>query len=181
MFVHKIDEEVSLKLLELQDAARVYALTDNSRAYLREWLSWVDTTTSIEDTKGFIQHCLDGYAQNKSITTAIIYKGEIVGTAGYNNIDWTNKAVSIGYWLSEDFQGLGIMTKVTKGLTDYALHDLKLNRVEIKAAGENIKSRSIPERLGFINEGRIRQAEWLYDRYVDHIVYGMLAEDWGEK
>jgi ribosomal-protein-serine acetyltransferase len=70
------------------------------------------------------------------------------------------------------------MTKVVRALTDYALKELGLHKVEIRAAVGNKKSRSIPERLGFVNEGCIRQAEWLYDHYVDHVVYGILAEEW---
>lgn len=181
MFLLKIDEEVSLKLVELKDAERVFELTDYSREYLREWLPWLDMTTSIEDTKGFIKSCRQGYAENNSMTTFILFKGEIVGTAGYNKIDWTNKIAYIGYWLGKDYQGNGIMTKVAKVLTDYAFHELGLNKVSISAAVENKKSRSIPERLGFVNEGCIRQAEWLYDHYVDHMVYGMLARDWDKK
>jgi ribosomal-protein-serine acetyltransferase len=61
---------------------------------------------------------------------------------------------------------------------NYGLHDLGLNRVEIRAAEFNTRSRAIPERLGFTQEGIIRQAEWLYDYYVDHVVYGMLSEEW---
>ncbi|HLR53575.1 MAG TPA: GNAT family protein, partial [Pseudogracilibacillus sp.] len=41
-------------------------------------------------------------------------------------------------------------------------------------------SSRIPERLGFQYEGRLRQAEWLYDDYVDHFVYGLLKEEWQE-
>lgn len=72
------------------------------------------------------------------------------------------------------------MTKVAKALTEYAFCRLNLNKVEIWAAVENKKSRSIPERLDFVEEGSIRQVEWLYDHYVDHIVYGMLANEWTE-
>lgn len=178
MFIYKIDDEVSLKLVELKDAERVFELTDHSREYLREWLPWLDMTTNVEDTKSFIQSCLENYAENKGITTFILYKGEIVGTAGYNKINWSNKIAYIGYWLGKDYQGFGIMTKVAKALTDYAFAELKLNRVDIRAAEKNIKSRAIPERLGFVCEGKIRQAEWLYDHYVDHIVYGMLVTEW---
>lgn len=181
MFVYKIDEEVSLKLVELKDAERVFELTDHSREYLREWLPWLDMTTSVEDTKSFIKSCLRNYAEDKSMTAFILYKGAIVGTAGYNQIDWSNKVAYIGYWLGKDYQGFGIMTKVVKALTDYAFNKLKLNRVDIRAAKENAKSRAIPERLGFGYEGQIRQAEWLYDHYVDHIVYGMLATEWNSK
>nr|WP_245747491.1 GNAT family protein [Anaerobacillus alkalidiazotrophicus] len=123
---------------------------------------------------------LKGFSENKSLNTVILFKGEIVGVAGYNNINWANRTAYIGYWLGEGFQGNGIMTKVAKALTDYALHDLKLNKVEIRAAVGNKKSRTIPERLNFVNEGTIRQAEWLYDRYVDHVVYGVLKEEWNK-
>ena len=53
-----------------------------------------------------------------------------------------------------------------------------ISKVEIRVASGNINSRSIPYRLGFVEEGCIRQAEWLYDHYVDHIVYGMLVKEW---
>jgi ribosomal-protein-serine acetyltransferase len=180
MFNYKIDEDVSLKLVELKDAERIYTLTDQSRDYLREWLPWLDGTTSVEDTRSFIESNLKGYAENKSMTTFILYKGEVVGTAGYNQLDWSNKIAYIGYWLGKGYQGNGIMTRVAGALTDYAFNELKLNRVDIRVAVENKKSRLIPERLGFVNEARIRKAEWLYDHYVDHIVYGMLAEDWNK-
>jgi ribosomal-protein-serine acetyltransferase len=115
------------------------------------------------------------------MNTVILFRGEIVGAASFNQIDWTNKTAYIGYWLTAEYQGNGIMTKTARALTDYAIKELKLNRVVIKAAVENKKSRAIPEKLGFVNEGCIRQAEWLYDHYVDHMIYGMLAEDWNEE
>lgn len=178
MFVHKIDENVSLRLIEVNDAEKIFELTDKSRGYLREWLPWLDSTTKVEDTKGFIKGCLKGYAENISLTTVILFDEEIVGVAGFNRINWSNKTAYIGYWLGEEFQGKGIMTKAAKALTDYAFHHLNLNKVDIRAASGNKKSRSIPERLNFVNEGCIRRAEWLYDHFVDHIVYGVLAEEW---
>ncbi len=178
MFLYRIDEELSLKLSELKDAERVFELTNQSRECLREWLPWLDSTTKLDDTKEYIKMSLKGFAENKMMNTVIIFKGQIVGVASYNIINHSNKTVQIGYWLGEEYQGNGIMTKVVKALTEYALNYLKLNKVEIRVAVDNKKSRRIPERLGFVNEGCIRQSEWLYDHYVDHVVYGMLAQDW---
>ena len=180
MFTYKIDDDLSLKFIELRDAERVFELTNNSREYLREWLPWLDFTTKVEDTKAFINNSLKNFPENKSLNTVILFKEEIVGIAGFNEINWSNKTAYIGYWLGEGYQGNGIMTRVAKALTDYAINDLSLNKVEIRAAVENEKSRSIPERLGYVKEGYIRQAEWLYNHYVDHVVYGMLAEEWNE-
>ncbi|MCW1927797.1 GNAT family N-acetyltransferase [Bhargavaea beijingensis] len=178
MSIHKINEDLSLKLIGLSDSESVFELTDRSRDHLRKWLPWLDSTTKIEDTTEFIKGCLKGFAENKSLTAVILFKGEVVGVAGYNDINWSNKTAYIGYWLGEGFQGNGIMTAVAKTLTNYAFDELGLDKVEIRAAVGNRKSRAIPERLNFVNEGCIRQAEWLYDHYVDHVVYGILAEEW---
>ncbi|MBP3041791.1 GNAT family N-acetyltransferase [Bacillaceae bacterium Marseille-Q3522] len=178
MFVYKIDNNVSLKLIEIKDAETLFKLTDHSRDVLRKWLPWLDTTTKLDDTKTFIGTSLNDFAANKSLHTVILFHNEMVGTASFNHFDWANKSTSIGYWLDKSYHGKGIMTKVVSGLIDYAFNELKLNRVEIRAASQNKKSRAIPERLGLVKEGCIRQAEWLYDHFVDHIVYGMLAEDW---
>jgi ribosomal-protein-serine acetyltransferase len=178
LFIHKVDEDISLKIPELKDAEEFFRLTDSSREYLRDWLPWLDGTKTPEDTKEFLRFALSNYAEQKSLTTLILYKGKIAGTAGFNSINWSNQIAYVGYWLGHEFQGNGIMTKVVEALTDYAFADLQLNKVEIRAAVENKKSRSIPERLNFVYEGRIRRAEKLYERHVDHEIYGMLAEEW---
>lgn len=181
MFIHKINDELSLKLTDVRDSKQLFELTDGSRSYLKEWLPWLDFTIKEEDTKAFIEGTLRGFADHKSLSTVILFKGKIAGTAGFNSITWPNKTAYIGYWLGKDFQGNGIMTKVAETLTEIAFNEYGLNKVEIRAAVENIKSRSIPERLGYKHEGTIREAEWLYDHYVDHAVYGMLAREWEQK
>lgn len=180
MFIHKIDDELSLRLVEMRDAKRIFELTDQSREYLKEWLPWLDYTLKVEDTEDFIKMGRTNFVESKSMNTVILYKEEIAGLAGFNEISNSNKTAKIGYWLGQGYQGHGIMTRVAKTLTDYAIDTLKMNKVEIRVATENTKSRAIPERLGFTEEGTIRRAEWLYDRYVDHVVYGVLAEEWNK-
>ena len=180
MFVHKIDEDLSLKLIEYRDAQKIFNVLNHSRPYLKEWLPWLDHTTKLEDLLEYIKASLEGFAKHKTMNTVILFQNQMVGIAGYNEINWLNKTAYIGYWLSEEFQGKGIMTRVAKALTEYAINDLSLNKVEIRAAKSNMKSRGIPERLGYTNEGCIRQAEWLYDHYVDHVIYGVLAQEWNK-
>ncbi|MGE7673767.1 GNAT family N-acetyltransferase [Lysinibacillus sp. NPDC094403] len=173
-----INSELSLRTIELEDANAVFALTDTSRVYLREWLPWLDFTKEVADTTAYIEGCIKGYEAKSSLSLVIIFRNEIVGIAGFNTINHSNKIAAIGYWLSEGAQGHGIMTKTVQALLQYAFEDLQLNKIEIRAAVGNAKSRAIPERLGFTKEGTIRAAEWLYDHYVDHVAYGMLASEW---
>jgi ribosomal-protein-serine acetyltransferase len=66
-------------------------------------------------------------------------------------------------------------------MVNYAFRELGLNRVEIQVATDNMRSRAIPERLGFTQEGILRDDVWLRDRFVDHVVYGMLAREWDQQ
>ncbi|MFF3025222.1 GNAT family N-acetyltransferase [Gottfriedia sp. NPDC057948] len=180
MLIHKVDEDVSLRMLNINDAEEFYNLTISSKAYLKEWLGWLDFIESVEDTVQNINARLKSFVDNGGIprSFAIIYKGEIAGTIGFTDINKSNKIGTIGYWLGEHFQGKGIMSKAFKSLIDYGFKDLGLNKIEVSVAVANNKSRALPERFGFVEEGKIRQAEWLYDHYVDHIIYGLLVNEW---
>jgi ribosomal-protein-serine acetyltransferase len=70
------------------------------------------------------------------------------------------------------------VTRSVEAVVRRAFDDLKLNRVEMFCADKNLKSRAIPERLSFRIEGIMRQNEWLYDHFVDHVVYGMIRSDY---
>lgn len=178
MFSYRIDDKLHIKLLELHHAEELFKLSDRHRDHLRKWLPWVDGTTTVEDTKLFIQSSLQQFAAQNGFQAAIWCEGHIVGCIGLHVIDWNNKKTSIGYWLAPEQQGKGIMTRACRALIDYSFNELNLNRIEIRAGEFNQKSRAIPERLGFVQEGIVRQAEWLYDHYIDHVIYGMLAEHW---
>lgn len=65
-----------------------------------------------------------------------------------------------------------------RAVVDYAFGRLGLHRVEIRCAADNHRSRAIPERLGFTQEGVLRESGYLNGRFVDMVVYGVLASEW---
>lgn len=70
-----------------------------------------------------------------------------------------------------DFQGKGIMTRVVRWITDYAIRVLKLYKIEIHCPAKNKKSRAIPERLGFIVEEIKTKNTLINNEYHDMFVY----------
>jgi ribosomal-protein-serine acetyltransferase len=173
-----IDAEVELRILEDWDAEELFQLIERNRAYLRRWLPWVDYETSIEDSRSFVQRTLQQYTNSESFTMGMRFQGRLVGVISYHTINWPSRHVEIGYWLAAEFQGQGLMTRACRALVDYAFAKLQLNRVEIRCATGNLRSQAVPERLGFTREGTLREGEWLYDHFVDLIVYSMLAREW---
>jgi ribosomal-protein-serine acetyltransferase len=178
MFSYKINDTSELRILEIHHAEELFQLTVMNRLHLREWLPWLDNIKSVEDTKAFIQSSLQQFANHNGWNCGIWYHGRLAGVIGLHYMDWANRKASIGYWLGEAFEGKGLVTRATKALVHHLLTEMKLNRVEIRCAVGNDKSCAIPKRLGFKKEGVTQQAEWLYTHYVDHVIYGMVADDW---
>ena len=178
MFYFPLGEGVELRLLEDRHATVLFNLVDQNRAHLRAWMPWVDGSATVADTEAFIAGTLSQLAAGKGFQAGIWAGADLAGVIGYHPIDWANGMVEIGYWLAAAYQGRGIMTRAGRALVDHALLDLGLNRVQVQCATGNTRSRAIPERLGFVEEGTRRAAEWLYDHYVDLVMYRMLAADW---
>lgn len=178
MFRMPVDDTLDLVLLEPRHAPMLFAVIDENRAHLRRWLPWVDGTRTVSDSLGWIHATLDQFARGMSLNVGLFAGGALAGICGYHTIDWANRKTSIGYWLAASYQGRGLMTRAVRALTTHAFVTLQLNRLEIRAAVDNKRSRSVPERLGYTYEGKCRQAEWLHDRFVDHAIYGALASEW---
>lgn len=178
MFHHPLDADSHLSLVEPPHAEALFRVIDANRHHLREWLPWVDGTRTPADTLANIEQGLRQLAANQGYQAALWHRGAIVGRIGHHGVSWSNRTTSLGYWLAEGAQGKGLMTKAVTALVDHAFTAWKLHRVEIRCAPGNTKSRAIPERLGFKVEGTLREVEWLYDRHVDLVVYGMLAREW---
>jgi ribosomal-protein-serine acetyltransferase len=168
-----------LRLLEESDAQELYDLIDANREHLLPWMAWVPANHSADDVLPFIRLTRRQIADNDGLQTAIVDpKGRIVGMVGLHGVDWRNGSTSIGYWMSRDEQGRGTMTAAVGAYVDHAFGTWKLNRVTIQAAVGNVRSRAIAERLGFQEEGTLREVERVGDHRLDAVVYAVLAADW---
>jgi len=173
-----VTKQLSLRAVEPDDAEPLFRLVDRNRTYLREWLPWLDFNRTAQHTASFIKRSMAQQDEGTGLVMLILEDAEIKGVIGFNWIDPMHRACEIGYWISADAQHRGLVTRSTRAMVDCAFNELELNRVNISVALANTGSRAIPERLGFVQEGVEREAEWLYDHFVDHAKYAMLRGDW---
>ncbi|NQW43213.1 MAG: GNAT family N-acetyltransferase [Bacteroidetes bacterium] len=112
-------------------------------------MPWIEKMQAVE----FISNFVKGYqiinAEGVEYAFVIIENGSMFCRIGIYKIDQQNKIGKIGYWVGENFQRRGITTLSCKALVDFCFKILKLNRIEIKYAVDNIKSQAIPLRLNF--------------------------------
>jgi ribosomal-protein-serine acetyltransferase len=174
----QVSDSIELRQIVHKDAQELTEVIDRNRPYLRVWLPWLDKNTTIHDTSLFIDRSIEQAEDGNGLTLAIVCDGNLGGVIGQRYVDSLNRQTEIGYWIDAGLQGRGIVTRSTARLTDYAFRKQDCNRVMLHCAVGNVKSRAVAERLGFVQEGVLREAEWLYDHYVDLVVYSMLKRSW---
>ncbi len=177
----KADKDIVLHKVKVKSAEDIFECIDNSRDFLSQWLPWVETTKTSKDTEKYIKSVVNTPGAHEELVFEIRVREKIVGMIGMKDIDLMNNKAEIGYWLGEDAIGKGIMIRSCKALITYAFEELKLNKIWIRCAVENVRSCNIPKQLGFTFEGIERQGEKLGGKYIDLKVYSLLRKEWGEK
>lgn len=168
-------DALGIRPLELKDAPELYALV-KANPDLEEWMPWAEKQ-DLAATERFLADAEKQLRENDGFQAAIAPAGPILGVVGFHSVDWVNRNTSIGYWLTAEARGKGIMTTAVRALLDLAFGEWKLHRIEIHCAPDNRPSRAIPERLGFREEAVLRETELVGGRYLDSVVYGLLRGD----
>ncbi|MEP7264294.1 MAG: GNAT family protein [Bacteroidota bacterium] len=175
-----INNNIVLQPLQENHAMPLSELVDRNRSHLRTWFAWVDRMSGADHFRNFIVASNQRAAEGSEISFMIIYKGELAGRIGIYFIDQQNKLGGIGYWLGKEFEGNGIVTSCIPVVLQIGFNQLGLNRIEIKCATTNLRSKAVPERLNFTFEGVIREGEFHIDHFNDLFIYSMLRKDWNQ-
>ncbi len=178
MFSAPVDEGLELRLLEPRHAEALFSLIDKNREHLGYWFPFVGKTKTVENSKTDIREALEQFSKGDGFQLGIWLDNELVGAIGAQHISPLFRSAEIGYWLGETYQRRGIMIKTCSYLITYLFDELNLNRIEIRCSEANERSRAIPERLGFRLEGKLRGMGYTRDGLTNHLVYGLLADEW---
>lgn len=116
---------------------------------------------------------------NTSPTTimAIEVNDEAVGSIGLTpQTDIHCKNAELGYFISEDYWGRGIMTQAIKQMVDYGFSTFGVTRIFARPFGTNKASQRVLEKAGFELEARFKNAIYKYDEFMDELIYGITPE-----
>ncbi len=73
-------------------------------------------------------------------------------------------------------QGFG--TDVVRTLLRHAFDTLNLNRVVLRVFETNLRAMQVYKKIGFVEEGRLRQDHFIDGKYVDVVIMGILRVEW---
>lgn len=176
----QLNEKTRLELSARRFAPSLLSAILSNRGHLSVFLPWVDRMKNMDACDQYLQICEQLYVRKEEISFMIIHNETLAGRIGLHHLSQHNRSCSIGYWLTSEAEGKGIITQACRTLINYAYGQLHLNRIEIRAAINNVRSRAVPERLHFTYEGIAREAEVVNNQFLDLAIYSMLKKDWQE-
>lgn len=105
-------------------------------------------------------------------------KGRLVGGIGMTQMRrGVAQTATIGYWIGEPYERRGYTTEAVRLIVRFAFERLQLHRIEAACLPENIASRRVLEKAGFVREGYARLYLRIAGDWRDHLTFALLAED----
>ncbi|MCB9249832.1 MAG: GNAT family N-acetyltransferase [Ignavibacteriales bacterium] len=169
-------ERLILRKLKYEDKSDIFKYAKNPK--VAEHVIWYAHQNEM-DTIDFLNFTYDSYNKNLPASWGIEWKenNKIIGTVGFNSFDVQNQKGEIGYALSQEYWGKGIIVEACKEIIEIGFKQLFLNRIEARCSPENVNSAKVLEKLGFTFEGILRQQIFAKEKFWDLKIYSLLLED----
>lgn len=175
--------DVTLRPLKFSDAKRWRDLRITNQDWVQEW----EATTPLLDGRPaptfrqLIRQLRRDARRGLTMPFVVEYQNEFCGQLTVSGITYgSQRGCHFGYWIDEDYAGLGIMTTAAALVTDYLIEVMQIHRVEVAIRPENEPSNRLVQRLGFRFEGLRESFLHINHDWRDHNIYVHLAGEHSE-
>jgi [ribosomal protein S5]-alanine N-acetyltransferase len=170
-------ERLVLRQLEPGDATAIFAIKSDA-----ETMRYMDTPplADVSEAEASLASAAEGFAAGDSLKWAVTLRGqdELIGECTLFRIRVESRRAEIGYYLARPHWGNGYNHEALTRIVEYGFNDLGLNRIEADLDPRNVGSARAVHRLGFVDEGLLRE-RWIVSGEVsDSLLVGLLRSDW---
>ncbi|SET01637.1 Protein N-acetyltransferase, RimJ/RimL family [Oceanobacillus limi] len=165
-FPHEIEtERLFIRMPMPGDGKAIHEAITASINELKPWMPFAQKQQTEEETEANIRESYVKFLKREDLRFIVFRKetGEYIASSGLHRIDWDIPKFEIGYWIDTRHSGKGYVTEAVEGIANFAFRELNAKRVEIQCDAKNVKSRAVPERLGFELEGILKNDELSVD------------------
>ena len=173
-----IDNDIQLRSYKVEDMDALFNAINNSRQHLNPWLDWVSKTTKPEHSLQFIQDSLQQLETQEALALGIFIHHQVIGGIGLHQWDQKTRRAQIGYWITHEYEGKGIISRCLTQFVAFLFEKIELNKIEIHFVQANRRSAKVAERLGFKIEGIIRQSMMRNGMPDNVVIAGLLKSEW---
>lgn len=102
-----------------------------------------------------------------------------IGHVALYQIDHRVRSAEFGIAIGDrSMWGQGLGRALTRFVIEYGFDELNLRRISLDVLATNERAIKLYHSLGFVDEGRLRQAQYRQGQYLDVLVMGLLAEEY---
>lgn len=171
--------DIRIRPYQIDDIEPLYKAVKDSAAELSQWMPWCHKNYSIEDTRFWVNLCINDWQAKNAFRYLIedASSKEILGAVGLERIIKDHRVAELGYWVATNHLNKGIATQAANlAIVDaFSLHNLF--RVEIFVLPHNHASNKVAKKIGAHFEGCVRNR--LYHNNISNNanVYSIVADD----
>lgn len=170
-------ERLVVRKVRSEDAADRFAYASDPE--VARYIIW-DAETDLQQSQSAVDYVLGLYREGRVAPWAVALRetDRMVGTAGYVWCIPCHGRAEVSYALNRAFWNQGLMTEAMKAVLAFGFDRMDLNRVEAVVHPDNVASRRVVEKVGMVEEGRLRQVARIHGVFEDHLMYAVLRSDW---
>ena len=176
-FPELVTPRLRLRQLQVEDAPSLLAIHQDSEA-MRYWGS--EPFADLAAAQEYVATCRTGWQLPVPVTRWALQRqadGALLGTCGLFNWDPYWRKCALGYELARSAWGQGYMREALATLLPWAFKHRPLHRIEALIHPDNAASLALARRVGFVQEGHLRQASYWAGQYHDLVHMGLLEAD----
>ena len=137
-----------------------------------------------EPPYGELQNLTETHLYEEKMPSELIFsvefEGERAGEVSLKSVRWFNRKAEIAVFILKEFRGKGLAEKALRLLINHAFNTMNFYRLEAEVVDYNPAAKTLFEKLGFVQEGVLREAKFFNGSYHDIFSYGLLAKEWGK-
>ena len=170
---------VLLRPYRITDVDAMYEAVRESIAEISPWMWWCHPDYSKQETRTWIESQTEKWEKGNSYNFAIIdsESNEFLGGCGLDNKDKPLRIAELGYWVRTSRTKQNVATTAVLLLAWFGFDELKLNRIEIAIAVDNIASQRVAEKMGAVREGILRNRLIIDGSPSDAVVFSLIPGD----
>ena len=168
---------LNLRRLKSEDVSEIFALRSNP-----EIMKFIPRPLmkTREEALEFISVMDANVNNNILLNWAITTKEEdkLIGMIGFYRMKPENYRAEVGYILSADFHGQGIITEALERIIQFGFDEMKLNSIEAVIDPENYGSEKVLLKNNFIKEGHFKEHTFFEGKFLDSVFYSLLKKNY---
>ncbi|MFY9304276.1 MAG: GNAT family protein [Rhodoluna sp.] len=173
-----VNGDIKLRVAKMRDSKQLEKLILGNRPWLRPWEATNPESPNSFDVRGQLRGLLRQLDDQSGIPFVIEVQGQVQGQLNVANVMYGSVSSAVlGYWVSPEVAGRGVMPVSVALVTDYLMDQVGLHRVEINVRPENAASLRVIQKLGFRYEGLKQRYIHINGDWRDHYVFAITKEE----